>query len=73
MILYQCGCVCMSQRDSTLNATDCTFTSNNASTGGAMYAEVGPDIQGLTTVQNRTQQSNETVVDYKLLEMLLFL
>ena len=38
-----------------------------------MYAEVGPDIQGLTTVQNRTQQSNETVVYYKLLELLLFL
>ena len=62
MVLYQFGCVCLSQRDSTLNAAHCTFTSNNASSAGAIYAEVGPDIQGLTTLQNRTQQSNETVV-----------
>ena len=75
MTLYQFGCVCLSQRDSTLNAAHCTFTSNNAaSNGGAMNAYVGYCEQGVAVVQNRIiQQSNETVVYYELLELSLFL
>ena len=74
MTLYQFGCVCLSQRDSTLNAAHCTFTSNNASFGGAMNAYVGYCEQGVAVVQNRIiQQSNETVMYYELLKLLLFL
>ena len=68
-----CGWVCLVQRNSTLNATHCTFTSNNARfDGGAIYAWVGHRVQGVTVFDNRIQQSNHTVSYYKFLELLLF-
>ena len=64
MTLYQMWmCVCLPQDKSTLNATHCTFKSNNALTeGGAIYALVGPRIQGLTVVENRIHHSNAIVL-----------
>ena len=48
-----CGCVCLSQDNSTLNATHCTFTSGNAEgAGGAIAAWVGHPIQGVTVLGN---------------------
>ena len=61
------------QKNSTLNATHCTFTSNNAEYGGAIYARVGHRMQNVTVVENRIHHSNDTVVYYKFLELLLFL
>ena len=48
-----CGRVCLSQANSIFNATNCTFTSNNAGGGGgAIYAWVGHPIQGVTVLGN---------------------
>ena len=58
------------QKNSTLNATHCTFKSNNAQYGGAIYARVGHRMQNVTVVENRNHHSNDTVVYYKFLELL---
>ena len=48
------GCGWLAQDGCTLNATHCTFTSNNAEVaGGAIYAVVGHGVQGLSVVENR--------------------
>ena len=47
-----CGCVCLSQVNSTLNATNCTFTNNAGVGGGAISARVGHPIQGVTVLGN---------------------
>ena len=44
-----CGCIFLTQRGSSLNMTHCTFTSNNAPFGGAIYAEVRADNQQPST------------------------
>lgn len=67
-----CGCVCLVQNDSTLNATHCTFTRNNARLGGAIIASVGYWIQGLTALENRIHHSNDTFLYYSCLELLLY-
>ena len=62
------------QKNSTLNATRCTFTSNNAGDdGGAIHTEVGHCMQSATVVENRNHHSNDTVLYYKFLELLVFL
>ena len=63
----------MAQDDCTLNAIYCTFTSNNAKHGGAIFPSVGHGIQGLTVLENRIQHSNDAVFCCKHLEFLLFL
>ena len=73
--LYQLWmCVCLPQTDCALDATHCTFTSNNAEDdGGAIYAWVGHRMHGLTVVENRIHHSDDTVLQYKCLELFVFL
>ena len=48
------GCGWLAQDAAILNATYCTFISNNAENdGGAIGALVGHDIQGLRVLENR--------------------
>ena len=48
------GCAWLAQDGSTLNATHCTFTSNNAENyGGAILALVGHCIQRVLVLENR--------------------
>ena len=55
---------CLPQERSTLNATHCIFTSNNAkdTAGGAIYAWVGHRMHGLTVVHNRIHHSVVTTL-----------
>lgn len=44
------GYVSLEQGDSILNATHCTFASNNATYGGAILAQVGWKMDGLAFI-----------------------
>ena len=66
--------VCLPQHDCTLNAIHCTFKNNNAENdGGSLYAQLGYCIQNLTVLENRIHHSNDAILYYKILELLLFL
>lgn len=57
-IILDCGDVCMIQENSTLDASQCKFTNNNATSAGAIYVWVSTTNQLSEKITNASEHGN---------------